>query len=154
MAIKAPSLAKRRGGWLAKREGQAFEHRIEIHCNYQGITFIRIPDGMRRIGKDLIIPIKSPFDCILGKGLNVVFLDLKTIDQNSFPASLIKEHQVLALKKLSIHQRAGYLIYFKKCDKYAFFAAKDLTLAKGTSLRPENGLELGCSLTVNLSLLF
>lgn len=149
------NLKNRQGGWLAKKIGASFENRIEALCSIQGISFIDIPDGCRRIGpnpRDLL-QVKSPFDCIIGYEEMIFCLDLKTCANKSFPASLISPHQLKALRDVHYHQWAGYLIHFRSIDKIVFFDA--FTLYECTkSLKPDDGFIVGDSLICDIKSLF
>jgi penicillin-binding protein-related factor A (putative recombinase) len=139
---------RRLGGFLAKKSGELFEAKIEGLCRYELITFVKIPPGCRSIGANRLVRVTTPFDCILGLGQQVVFLDLKSTREKklSMTPSIVKPHQKEALSKLARHQKAGILVNFQAHDKLVFFDASKLY---GKPLAPEDGKTI-----VNLRELF
>ena len=80
-------------GKLARDSGQSFEYFVERKCQAQGFIFIKIPDGCKRIRQGArikLIPVATPFDCVITKDGNAACLDLKTVQTKNFTYSLIK----------------------------------------------------------------
>lgn len=141
------SFKKRYAGKLARDSGQSFEYFFERRCEAESIIFIKIPDGCKRIKQGArlrLIPVATPFDCVITKDSNAVCLDLKTIQTTNFTYSQIKPHQREALSNVGRSLTAGYLIWFRKIDEVVFFDHKQIAECKsGGSLKPKEGLLLG-----------
>lgn len=146
------------GGKRAKISGDEFENFLQNHSS-KDLKVLRIPNGakVRKGPKGLITTlVKSPFDFILWKGQNTVCLDAKSINQHSFPHSLIDRDQVLNLLSLSPNCiNSGYLIYFRPIMDIVFFPAEYLIGCRGRgSLKSTEGLSVGTRFTLNLEKLF
>lgn len=143
------------GGLKAKQNGDMFEKILEINAHRSGYEIIDIPNGALWIGPNKIIPKKSPFDYVFVSPERCIFTDAKTIAQKTFPHSLIKPHQLKALKKIwAKGHRSGYVINFSILNLTAFFTADQLwQLQKGQSLGPDQGLVIGTNDRFDLNLI-
>lgn len=136
-----------------KRIGNSFESVFKNQALRQGWSVVRIPDGCLRINKNKIIPIKSPFDFVIGKDGVSVFLDCKTVEGDSFSFSKINPNQLKHL--LFLHEsklQAGYLIYFRKSNRVLFSRAIDLVMVSKNESIKDSGIPLGCISDFNLDL--
>lgn len=139
-------------GSRAQKEGKGFEIIFQAVCNRQGFSWIKIPTGARiygrdRFGKPKYTLTRSPFDFAIAgilEGLPVsAFLDCKSIDSASFPKSLVNWDQVNDLERFErVGHPAGYLIYLRKIQRVVFFKSS-VILKMDSSLKPENGIDLG-----------
>lgn len=144
-------------GKRAYHQGEAFEDLFKTLCRKEKISFTRIPNGCRSVGKR-IIRVKSPFDWILTCGgfsnPKMALIDTKTINRNSFPHSLIELHQV---EEMIQHESssifAGYIIWLRPIDRVLFVSANYLLKCIGvkggiqcTAQNMNSVIDLGSSL--------
>ncbi len=120
-------------GIKSQRAGASYESIFESMCTYSGIECTRIPSGCRQAGRRLI-RVKTPFDWIISyRGLGSALIDTKSNDGQTFPNSLIVQHQVLILNQ---HERqgtpAGYVVGFRTLNVAVFIPARILYAAYGT----------------------
>lgn len=136
--------SRRVAGRKAQNKGKGFETFLERACWAQGIVAIRIPDGCRKINGGFgrlpkLLPVKSPFDWILGFEGRVVCLDTKNLGDKRLAYSALKQHQVQALWSLGKHCVAGYLVFFNELGMLSFFNGATLKkLCSGDSLGIED----------------
>lgn len=73
------------------------------------------------------------------------FIDAKTIDNDRFQYSLIDRDQIDFLKSVGDICPAGYVVFFRgNVQRVVFFRWMILMSCQpGTSLKPEEGLDLG-----------
>lgn len=145
-----------KGGRIAKAQGQAFEHELLAHARRQGFVDIAIPTGCRQVGANKTILVKTPFDFVFISKAFTLYCDAKTINQKSFPCSLIKHHQLDALCRIegimSADIYAGYVIYFRPANTVRFFTSSELlAIRDGESLKHDQGLNLGSIEMINLN---
>jgi penicillin-binding protein-related factor A (putative recombinase) len=111
----------------SKAHGNAFEDLFYRLTRLQGIAITRIPDGCRFIGRNQIIPVKSPWDFILSYEQKSAYVDVKTTEENSFSNSMITQHQA---EELAQHNRAGiaagYVVWLRKLNRVFFMPAMEL----------------------------
>lgn len=150
-----PNLNKILGGKKAKHAGNVFEHWLSSCAQRQKFEVIRIPDGCKTLGKGRLIRIQSPFDFLLAKDREAIFLDTKSCAGKSFARSAITPHQAFALSRLEAQGFiAGYLIHFTTLNTVSFFSASHLLdLKLNESLKPEQGVIIGDSKEININLL-
>lgn len=129
----------------AKSIGNSFEQTLFNGAKIRGWTVVRIPDGCRRIGTSQLIQVPTPFDFIIAKQGRVIFLDTKTIKDSAFAYSMINPVQVHTLLGLENEGHlAGYLIYFRDCERISFIRASTLSnLRTRHSLGPDDGIDIG-----------
>ena len=145
---------RRRGGLVAKRNGDFFERAIERVCRIQEINLIKIPMGAKIVkskGQDTIKKVCSPFDYImtpLSSGRSV-FFDAKArlsdrISYSAFQSGSTK-HQLKTLYNLyKYYEMAGFIIWFQEPNIISFFGAHIvMTMEPGDSLKFDSGLNLG-----------
>lgn len=143
-------------GKKAQSAGKQFETLFEMMCRHQGVSFVRIPSGARTVAKGILIREKSPFDCFLEFRGKLLFADLKTTQNGTFPVDKIKERQI---RDLEIIKRggvlAGYLVNFQKFESIYFFDVETLSQLQSLreSAKPTNGTLVGKSGTVKQLLL-
>lgn len=134
------------GGKKAKNMGASFEAFFQAFTLSQGLVCTRIPDGCKQVGKGgrNLVRTTTPFDFLIAANGIAAALDLKTIDEKTFPYSLIKQHQRKSLMDIGRHMVAGYLIWFRPLDRVVFFDHREIWLcASGSSLKPDEGFEIG-----------
>ena len=135
---------KQYGGIKAQKGGLGFENIFQWAGRSQGFHVERMPDGCKTIGKNKIIRIKTPFDFVICKEGRCAFVDTKTINANTFPFNLIKQHQVDCLANIGLHAASGYVVWYRKSDRINFYLAEILiTLGSNDSLSHEKGIPLG-----------
>lgn len=155
-----PTIKQISKGRKAKSAGSFFEHAIEHQANRENIMFIKIPDGCRRVRTPIglkLIPVKTPFDFVIGKNGTVCFFDAKSFDKNRLTRSDVVLHQITSLYSFETEKFiAGYLVYFRPINEIVFFDASQLVgLEKtGISLNAEDGTYLGSIEKFNISKLF
>lgn len=138
------NLSKSRSGLIAKKRGDSFQNFFEIRCAQQGVTCIRIPDGCRQISAHKTQRVRTPFDYVIGHGNKIIFLDLKSTANKTFTKSMCVDHQIYSLTKLSMHQDAGYLVYYSESALLVYYKVSQLReLEKRESLAMTDGLVLG-----------
>lgn len=144
------------GGRQSQIQGQQFENILQLHCNQQNVLFIKLPVGAKPIGKNRWIKQQSPFDFILVHNGSTVFLDCKTLDQDSFSYSRITHHQVISLRATREHGcLSGYLVWHRPSNQVVFYEVqKLLELRQGKSLKPKDGIPLGRFEDIALGSLF
>ena len=104
--------------------GRAFESNfksIMLSANY---NVIRIPDGIRVYSKSRdskFARVKSPFDFILCRDGESIFVDCKVCSIKSFSISRIPLHQLESLKDASYGGLSGLAIYFTIKNSVYFF---------------------------------
>lgn len=102
--------SRRIAGKRAKYAGDNFESQFENLCAIQGISVVGIPNCCKRVARHKLIQIKAPFDYCLCYKQRSAHIDTKSTLSDSFSHSMIKQHQVEELKKLSPGGPAGYVI--------------------------------------------
>lgn len=129
-------IKKRNAGLKAQSMGSNWENFFFKHCLKSGIGITRIPDGCRQIASNQLVRVRSPWDFVLSYQSRTALIDTKTIDDESFPHSLLKEHQILELlHHESFGTIAGYIIYLRKVSQVFFMSATALAefkLRKGS----------------------
>lgn len=151
------SKARVKSGKLAKDMGNAFESIFELTCRMSGVLATRIPDGCRMIRTRMgaVIPrrVATPFDYLITKQGLSACIDCKTVDTGNFSYSMLSEHQIKSL--IAIYRSgvsAGYIVWFRKIDKVVYFRASQLnSLKPRESLKPEDGIQLGFSISFSLT---
>lgn len=146
-----PISARRFSGWLAQREGDGFENLFRAFCTRKGVQCLRIPNGARivRTPRGLkAIPIRSPFDWVLGFNGQAALIDSKSTGERTFSYSSIVPHQLEALEMLAPHVAAsGYVVYFRQSHKVIFMPTALLrSIGPRQGWNPERdlgGVELG-----------
>lgn len=135
-------------------EGKLFEKQLLDQAWAEGFTIVRMPTGARAVGstmgKPRLIPVKTPFDFVLVRRGQCIFVDAKSNAQGTFNQTKITHHQAVALRSLqNSGVRAGYIINFRKHDAVVFFDASVLvdvmTDVLKKSLRVQDGHLLGTS---------
>jgi penicillin-binding protein-related factor A (putative recombinase) len=149
---------KRSSGYFAKKTGDNFELTFENSSLRQSWCVIKIPMGCRQISAIKLMRVQTPFDFILTKpNGKILFTDTKTTSKDSFPAGLIKDHQLEKLNALARQgYKAGYVINFSKLEKTVFISANQLYFAtiSRKSIKPDQGLLIGNNKDLNLDLIF
>lgn len=150
-----PKLSKVLAGKKAKHAGNVFEHWLKVTALSQRFEVIQIPNGCKTLGKNRLIRVKTPFDMLIAKDREVVFLDAKSCAGKCFSRSAITPHQAFALSGLEGQGfLAGYLVHFTTLNIVSFFSATHLlNLKLNDSLKPEQGIVIGNSKEMNLNLL-
>ena len=148
-------ITKRLAGRKAYHNGKSFEDLVRIAGLRENIHVIPMPLGMKRVGRKCI-PVKTPFDMTLLLNGKAVFVDCKSFELSRLTYSMLTPHQVMSLRQIeATNHIAGYLVFFRECDRIVFFSASSLTtLTHGSGLGPEHGLNLGTELDFKLSHLF
>lgn len=143
-------------GKKARANGAVFEQIFERRAKSQGWVFIRFPLGCRRVGRNTLLQIKTPLDCILVKDGRAIFVDLKSTGINNFSHSMVTPHQVEVLKAIECeHLSSGYIVWFRESDEVVFFGAGALDRLKvRESLSVEDGITLGSIADFKLSEIF
>lgn len=134
--------------------GKGFEDIFEKSARRQGWAVIRIPNGCKNGWKGKLIRVKSPFDFLLAKrGCGNLCIDTKTLFEETFKFSEIREHQVDALLAMEIEGvPAGYLVWFRPINRIIFFHASVLARAQpNTSLKPADGIDIGDAWSMKIS---
>jgi penicillin-binding protein-related factor A (putative recombinase) len=157
-------LSNRLRGLKSKKYGEHFENILHGNAQRTKWNVIRIPDGCKQISAFKLIRTQTPFDFVFLKAETdgiltrryTVFADAKTTQGDTFKHSDITDHQVDSLFKIhSLGFTAGYVVQFREHNKTVFFRADQLyALPKRKSLKPEDGVSLGTSTTIDLSLIF
>lgn len=145
------------GGKRAKAHGSDFEEILRFSAEVEGYEIIRIPDGCRQLGPHRLMRVQSPFDFVFVKSqYEIVFVDAKSTDNNTFTYSAITQHQLQILSLLeSKGVKAGYIIYFRTPNLVVWFSASKLnSINKGQSLKPQDGVQLGSRHSITLGFLF
>lgn len=149
-----PSRDKRLGGLTAKKMGAMFENTLGHSARLSDLNLIQIPQGAeyrKRRGRLCLTPVKSPFDFILQKkGSPNIFFDAKTragdsITYSDFFGSKSTKHQLETMvDATNFGTMSGFVVWFRASNRISFFSAsKVATLAKRTSLGPNDGTDLG-----------
>lgn len=131
------------------KEGALFESRLKFQALAESMAFVKIPTGAKPIGsaggRPTLIPVKTPFDFVFAKNGRAAFIDAKSISDKRFGHAQITPHQLIKLAEFETQRfSAGYVVNFREEDQVVFFPAKMLmTLKKGTSLSPNDGIVLG-----------
>lgn len=114
-----------------------------------------MPLGARRVGKNRLIAVKTPFDMTLIKEGKCAFIDAKTFDRNVISYSMLTEHQVHMLHRIHMQGKsAGYLVWHREIDEIRFYNAKLLFDLKPLhSIDVKEGLFLGKISNFDLSLI-
>lgn len=112
------NLRRHKGGAKAKAFGNLFETIFERVCRRSSMVVTRVPDGCKQLRGNQIIRVSSPFDWIVSFGPRTALLDTKTLDNDRFAFSVIKDHQV---REMAAHQKmsgnpAGYVIWLRPKD--------------------------------------
>lgn len=116
-------------GRKAQAQGAGFENLFFAACNFRGIACTRIPDSCKQLSKK-IVRIKSPFDWVISHKGRTALIDTKSLDQDTFPHSLIDPHQALTLVKHETQgDMAGYVIWLRKPDEVIYVPAHALCKA-------------------------
>ena len=151
--MKNISPKRKVGGFKAKKQGQFFENAFMSHASHSCVV-IKIPDGAKRIGPKTLIQVQTPFDVVLIhlQSKRVLFLDLKTTLNTSWPVSLNTPHQIAKLLEIEeTGHIAGYVVYFRTPNELRFYSAKELTKERDrASLTREEGVFLGSLLNFEL----
>jgi hypothetical protein len=145
------------GGLKAKRNGDDFENILMGETLKRGMGGFKIPEGCKRVRRNLLLQVRTPFDFTFYDGPLFIFCDAKHTTAMVYRKSLIKPHQVHSLLKLEREtgHAAGYVIYFKPLNAVYFYKASALhELQANKSLKPEDGLLLGSRFDINLRLVF
>lgn len=156
------NLNKSNGGRVAKASGSRFENMLKNEALHRGIACTQIPTGIRVIrgpgGKLISVPIRTDYDFVFGYKGNALFVDAKSLDQSTFPYSLITKHQIEALTNMKrVGLLAGLVICFdrSKQAKVAYFDVDIINnLKPRESLRLEQGLFLGPLNNIDLTKIF
>lgn len=150
------TLINRIRGAKAKREGSQFESLVERSAFHQAILPVRMPLGCRRVGRNKLFQIKTPFDFVLVYNGVSIFLDCKSYDSDRISHSQLTEHQITSLHDLEEHGVfAGYLVWFREVNTVGFATASQLvSLEPGKSLSCLSCLSLGTIEHFNLLFLF
>jgi Recombination protein U len=138
-----------------RKSGADFERFLEMNCRMSQALFIKIPLGCRRLGRNRLIPIISPFDYILVKHGVSAFIDCKTYDKESIAHSDLTTHQVNTLSQVQESGAiAGYLVWHRPINQVVFYEAKKLfELRPRQSLGIMEGKSIGPCEKINLDLL-
>lgn len=125
--------------------GQSFEDFLELQCRMKSVLFIKMPLGCRRVGKNRLIPISTPFDYTIIKDGVAAFLDCKSFTGSRVSHSMLTEHQVSSLYRIQEKGcRAGYIVWHRDINRVVFYSAEIMfKLRRGESLGPDDGLILG-----------
>lgn len=137
---------------------KTFEQRLIDVARSQGFVVLQIPTGCRvqaRGGRPRLIPVKTPFDFVLGSRGVASFFDAKNCADTNFQYSQITPHQLNELMRLELEGfRAGYVVHFKKTGRVRFFAAQELArLLPGESLSESEGEDFGIYPDIDLNYL-
>lgn len=140
----------------SKAIGNANEAMLDLLCKANGIYVVKIPDGCRRLGKNKLISVKSPFDRILARKGKAAFVDYKHTKNAKFSYSMINREQVNTLIGLECEgQIAGFLVYFEVHNRIIFFRASLMfNMTPGSSLHHMQGIDCGTQLRSNLIKIF
>lgn len=151
--------ANRLRGRRAKFAGQNFEQAFYHQASIQNMSCTVLPSGCKWVSANKAIPVRTPFDVCLHYSdpetgnRHTAFLDLKTIDRDTFSYSCIKAHQLYGLTLASIGGVAGYVVAFR--EVVIFYSVHTLrNVAPNESLKPVDGLMLGPRLSFDLRILF
>jgi penicillin-binding protein-related factor A (putative recombinase) len=140
-------------GKKAKIAGDNFESLFENQCLVQSISVVAIPNSCKRVSRFKLIQIKSPFDFVLCYKKRAAFIDTKSTKQKTFSHSMIDQHQVRELSKLSPGGVSGYIIAL--LDKVYFVDVSILKETKpGSSVDFTRALYLGTRLGFDCRLIF
>lgn len=113
-------------GRKSQAKGQGFEHFIMTRFRRFGWMVKRVPNGARWVGKNRIIPIKSPFDFLAIKNGICIFFDAKRTSSKTLPLVMIKEHQRDNLQDcLDWGCPSGFIVHFET-KKEIWFYSPDL----------------------------
>lgn len=151
---------RRLAGARSKLFGEEFENMLRHPARRIGAVLVRMPDGckmVRRGGSLITQRVKTPLDFILTRrDLGVAFFDAKSSGDNAFSYSSLTEHQVTALAELkAAGNAAGYLVYYRQIDLAVWYDVALLqALRPRQSLKPEDGVNLGGLLSLQLDRIF
>lgn len=137
----------------AKKHGDFFENVIMFFANRAGYKFIKIPNGCKYLPNGKIIPVKTPFDFILSREDQVLFIDAKTTEKETFPFSAIDQDQVRCLDQTqSKGTKCGYVIDLN--GNVVFVEVNKLKqVSPGESLKKEDGVFLGITRDFDMRLI-
>lgn len=122
----AKNLKRIIAGRKSQAKGQGFEHFIMDRFQRFGWMVKRVPSGAKWVGRNRIIPIKSPFDFLAIKNGICIFFDAKRTSAKSLPSSMIKQHQQDHLQDcLDWGCAAGFVVHFE-ARKEIWFYSPDL----------------------------
>jgi hypothetical protein len=146
--FRRTNTTRQKAGLTAKRAGESFEQEFERMATLNNFSVIRIPDGCRQVrdrsGRMKLLRVRTPFDYLISKRGFHVCVDCKSTDGSTFPYSAITHHQIQTLQRISKDTLSGYVVLFKELRKVVFFPSSRLwNLKPKTSLRPEDGIDLG-----------
>lgn len=110
---------------MAKNAGKEFEEDFKKSCKEQGIYFYRIKDVPPLMLKPNAKISQNDFDSFVYKKPNLFPIELKSTTKKSisFQESIIKNHQIQALKDVSKYDGviAGFIFNFRRYDNYTLF---------------------------------
>lgn len=143
-------------GKKARLEGIQFEELLHREALRENILVVRMPLGCKRIGKNKLIQIKTPFDFVLVHNGQSVFIDCKSFDSDRITHSQLTTHQVIALTRIEEKGcTAGYAIWLRKASCVAFVKASKLAdLQPNESIKAEDMTLLGTIENFGLGRLF
>lgn len=132
---------RRFSGMRANINGDEFENLFESFCRKYNIACEHLPpSGAQFVKPGIYKPLKICFDFICSYQGQAAFLDTKSLNASTFPKSLVKGHQVLAMQKFSeLGHPCGYVIELKELQKIYFFSIETiLDLKQRDSLKESN----------------
>lgn len=152
-----PAKPRGRNGKRNQREGAQFEHIFAWTCKTQGFGVEQLPKlGARFLGKNKVIKVPMPFDCLVYKNGITAFLDTKSFNTNNLIFSYLDQNQTKAL--MNAHERnipAGYVVWHRPQNKVVFYKANILiSLRPQDSINSDEGTLLGGVENFNIARIF
>ena len=125
--------------------GKQFENYFKKRLERGGWNVLRIPDGCMHVGPGNVIRKKTPFDYVVSKKSTVVFCDVKTCQDSTFPYSKINRDQLRELLILENNGfMAGYFINFRSEQATCFVSASRLSqIMPRESIKHSEHVDLG-----------
>lgn len=119
---------------MAKSPGKQFEHSIAKSAEEQGVFHLRLKDV--NLPPDIRTRVKlpqNPYDCLMYYKLHLFPVEFKSTKQKSFSFSnsIIKEHQIKNLLKVSKYENviAGFIFNFREPEDQTYFVDIDSFIA-------------------------
>lgn len=148
------NLFRKVAGMRAKRSGDKFEVQFESMCELQGISCVPIPDGCRQVGPKQLIRVRAPFDYCLCYNQRSAHVDTKITEMKTFSYSMIDQHQVQSLIKLSPGGPSGYVISIGTGQVYFVDVSILMGVGPGSGINFDNAVLLGNRLAFDVRRLF
>jgi hypothetical protein len=137
-----------KGSYKARNEGAGFENIFEMRARQDGILPVKHKLQAKwktRNGKDWdLAPEKSFVDFSLFFEGKAAVVDVKSIDDDRFPMSLITRHQLDTLSLCGEQVPSGYVVCFRETFQVVFFPWYVLIKCRpDSSLSAKDGVILG-----------